>query len=278
MKLQPLFLVKVVGKNVKFINLTDSPVGTTYLWDFGDGSPTSTEHSPTHDYTEVGFYKVKLSVTHDIDTVTEGKTVAISEAKTALPGSIYQLIDRYLPTGIVAVMPFKQKELYIHKWQLYLQPLVNHEVPIEEYSNELFYEALENQLIMELAVYDFMVVTLTNLLQAKTQTETENSSSSQPGPNTQPNGNIKKISTGPTEVEFYDTSESSSNTMSSAIKAVQPGGILDVMRKNICMLAERLSIFLPICQKGYANVVPEVTNKGWHRPLKGPNPTYPLDK
>lgn len=46
-----------------YYSLTDSlAVGTSYLWDFGDGN-TSTDPNPTHTYAAGGFYTVSLTVT-----------------------------------------------------------------------------------------------------------------------------------------------------------------------------------------------------------------------
>ncbi len=45
--------------------------GTDFLWDFGDGSPTSTDVSPTHLYTSTGTYIVRLTA---VDTTTCNKT------------------------------------------------------------------------------------------------------------------------------------------------------------------------------------------------------------
>ena len=48
---------------VNFIN--NSTNGASYLWDFGDGSPTTTVHTPpAHVYTNPGVYKVKLVVSN----------------------------------------------------------------------------------------------------------------------------------------------------------------------------------------------------------------------
>ena len=37
---------------------------TSYSWNFGDESPTSTEESPTHQFSEVGTYKVRLTISN----------------------------------------------------------------------------------------------------------------------------------------------------------------------------------------------------------------------
>ncbi len=38
----------------------NTSIGTTYIWDFGDGSPLNTQVNPTHIYTNSGIYNVKL--------------------------------------------------------------------------------------------------------------------------------------------------------------------------------------------------------------------------
>jgi gliding motility-associated-like protein len=40
-----------------------SPSAATWLWDFGDGSPTSTTRNPSHTYTTLGNYSVTLTIT-----------------------------------------------------------------------------------------------------------------------------------------------------------------------------------------------------------------------
>ncbi len=63
---------------VQFTN--QSPPGlspiTGYLWDFGD-STTSTSASPTHLYTNPGFYTVSMTVTSAVGSTTETKTAYI---------------------------------------------------------------------------------------------------------------------------------------------------------------------------------------------------------
>src|SRR5262249_5099517 len=51
-----------VGTLTTFQN-TSSPTPNSSTWDFGDGSPTSTQYSATHTYGVAGNYKVSLYTT-----------------------------------------------------------------------------------------------------------------------------------------------------------------------------------------------------------------------
>jgi len=54
---------------------TEGDTPTTYLWDFGDSSPTSSSTNPTHKYNTSGTYTVSLTVTDtDSDQDSEIKT------------------------------------------------------------------------------------------------------------------------------------------------------------------------------------------------------------
>lgn len=66
--------------------------GTTYSWDFGDGS-TSTERSPTHKYTHPGNYTVKLTVTNNSGTFTTEK-------------------PNYIKVGMLPIARFHADEIY----------------------------------------------------------------------------------------------------------------------------------------------------------------------
>ncbi|MEZ5045258.1 MAG: PKD domain-containing protein [Saprospiraceae bacterium] len=67
-----------VGETVSFTNLSEN--ATSYEWDFGDGN-SSTEAEPTHAFTEVGTYTVKLTV------MAEGKTHSTSKSIEIIPPS-----------------------------------------------------------------------------------------------------------------------------------------------------------------------------------------------
>ncbi len=68
-------------KNFRTVNFTNSSTGTsgaTASWDFGDGSPASTEWSPSHSYQTSGDYTVTLTVT----TVSDGSTSVSTQTVT----------------------------------------------------------------------------------------------------------------------------------------------------------------------------------------------------
>ena len=272
------FNYATVGLKVTFENLsTRVPSDYTYHWDFGDNTQ-STLNNPTHEFDKPGFYKVILVVKDPASNTvgsSEQRVPVTDKAKTHLSGSIYQLIDTYIPENIFGVVTSSTKRQFIEKWQLYLQPLVNHCIPLQEYNNEMYYEALENQLIMELAAYDFMSVQVANMVKAQAQSILENNTTSSSGGSEPPDGyqgDVKKIQTGPTQVEYFNPNEDESDLASNIIKALGPGGLLDMMKENLCMLAGRLDIYLPICERPTRVVVPKAVNKRIKGPLSGPDP------
>lgn len=282
------FLSTVVGLNARFRAYSDQlPDNFDVEWSFGDEA-TESHHgivTASHKYENPGEYVVKATIT-DTDggiSVSKSHVISVSDkVNTQLSGSIYDLIDTYIPEDIFGKLTLKEKQQYIEKWQLYIQPLVDHDIPIEEFSNEGYYEALENQLIMELAAYDFMVVQISLMVGASAETVKENNSTSssetETSESSRASGEVKKIQTGPTEVEFFNETDSESKTSSNIIKAMQPGGIIDILKQNLCMLAERLSIYLPICRNIKTVVPPRVVNRRVPGPLDGPDPTFPILK
>lgn len=280
-----------VGLVVTFKNTSrEVPEDSTYLWDFGDYgvASTSSEREPgPHAYQEEGFYLVTLTITppagSEIKPATQKYSIGVTLGQyPTLSDSIYNIIDSYIPDELISSISGQDKRVYIEKWQLYIQPLVDHEVPLEEYANEFAYKPLENQLIMELAAYDWLMTGIMNLMRS-TSSAIQDSSNGSQTPGTEPgeNGNVKKIVTGPTEVEFFDNvldGETTSSLAKTLTSAMQPGGVIDNIKVNLCMLSERLSIYLPMCKQVRQVVVPEVANRRDPGLLGGPNPTYLLNK
>ena len=287
------FQYKSKGLDVSFRVLTKIPPQGICGWDFGDEGVSYNNRSPLHSYNEPGIYTVTLTIDTPQDGTWGQRQMLIfvsDKVKTHLSDSIYNLINAYIPKEISEGMTNEQKSLYINKWQLYIQPLVNRprgeEIPVEEYNNELYYTGLENQLIMELAAWEYLNVTLSNLLigvgyyiqHTTTVSSTKPSGGSGDDESTEVRDRVRKITTGPTEVEYFDTlTESASSLFRSFASALQPGGIMDELRKNLCMLSQRLSIYLPFCEQPYHPVIPRVVNRRNPGPLGGPNPTAPLN-
>lgn len=268
------FIVKVKGLSVNVDILSEIPAGYTPVWDFGVYKGTTEDNY--FDYESSGRYIIKLYLSHDsINELVGSKPVMVSDhVNTQLTDSIYNLINKYVPEDLNINISMADKESYIKKWQLYIQPLVNHDIPIEEYSNELYYEGLENQLVMELAVYDYLYIQLQKML-IQTANQLNNmvmgSESSEEGSNGR--DRIKQITTGPTEVQYFDTvTESVSSLFKAYTTATQPGGILDDLRKNLCMLSQRMGIYLPVCDKPISVKVPKIVNRRSAGTIDGPNP------
>lgn len=70
---------------------TSKGVPTSWIWDFGDGSPYSTDQNPSHEYTAAGQYMVTLTVNKGSSTDIEVKSGYIS------------VIDVQTVTGFVRV-------------------------------------------------------------------------------------------------------------------------------------------------------------------------------
>ncbi|WP_119845707.1 PKD domain-containing protein, partial [Reichenbachiella sp. MSK19-1] len=53
------------GEDIQFTNQTTGNNITSYSWNFGDGTPTSTDQNPTHLYAATGEYDITLTVAND---------------------------------------------------------------------------------------------------------------------------------------------------------------------------------------------------------------------
>lgn len=258
--------------DVRFTNLSTSTGQANPNWDFGDGQ-TSEEINPTHHFDAMGRYSVTLKyISADGTAVGEfTQVVMVSDmANTTLPDTIYLLINTYLPAETFGEIDPKIKNQFINKWQLYLGPIVNHRIPECEFTNELYFEALENQLIMELAAYDYMVLKVNQMFQGVTHKLDSHSTgeSESEGENS-----VKHITTGPTEVEYFNGEDFLGDAISAIVKAMNPDGVIALMRNQVCMLAARLDIYLPICQRlPDKKVVPRVVNRRKKTFLGGPDP------
>ncbi|MCD6012383.1 MAG: hypothetical protein K0Q79_2245 [Flavipsychrobacter sp.] len=83
---------------VSFTNLSTN--GLTYLWDFGDGSPTTTTFSPSHTFTAAGVYTVTLSSANSnacFKTEDTFRLLIFVDTGKITPGFTYQKTDSCNP-------------------------------------------------------------------------------------------------------------------------------------------------------------------------------------
>lgn len=66
---------------VSFTN--SSANATTYVWDFGDNTATSTDENPTHTYAAGGIYNVKLTASNDTESKEVTKQVTVIDPAAA---------------------------------------------------------------------------------------------------------------------------------------------------------------------------------------------------
>jgi len=64
----PTMKVIHIGDQVAFSNTTTGNPGLSYTWDFGDGTPTSSDPDPVHTYTRDGNFTVRLTATNPYGT------------------------------------------------------------------------------------------------------------------------------------------------------------------------------------------------------------------
>ena len=77
----------VAGEPVQF-NDTSSGIPAWWEWDFGDGTPGSTEQNPTHTYALQGNYTVLLNAYPPGSEIgrTISRTIAVAPAAVVVPG------------------------------------------------------------------------------------------------------------------------------------------------------------------------------------------------
>ena len=69
---------------IQFVDLTNTSQGSSYLWNFGDGT-NSTEINPLHEYLFDGSYDVSLTVTNSAGTSSYTQTAFITIDRPDLP-------------------------------------------------------------------------------------------------------------------------------------------------------------------------------------------------
>lgn len=264
------------SKNEKVLSFRDLSlnVPTSYQWDFGDGQ-TSTDKNPIVTYVDNGFYQVSL-VSSNVDGDSDALVlqIGVGDSNETLDIQLIELINQFIPDDIVGYSTISEKANLIRKWQSYLWPLVfiPFKVAEEDTYNEFAWPLLANNLIAMLVANDLIKIlvqrAMTSILTGATSSESGTADS-----------NVKKITTGPSEVEFHGSQEQS-KTISSILGN---DGASQQLILSICNLSQRLRIYLPnICEKLPKKVIlPKVFRKcypqlHWEKWLPLGNYYYPF--
>lgn len=215
----------LISPNFLVVQFTDISTGTptSWLWDFGD-STTSTAQNPSHTYT-AGTYTVKLTVTNTDGSSHLQRQLVVSTLPV-LPIGLMAFLNLNLPADIPITT--EQKEAAIAQWQLFIQPLVIPAVNANDTFLESAYPPLANALIALLAAYS--IINASAIGSGTYALYTGNGNS----------GLIKKVVTGPSEVEYQDVGIAQKSFFSK-------DGIMSILSQQICSLSSRLMIFLPMC-------------------------------
>lgn len=199
---------------------------TSTGWDFGDGQNSNNLTSVTHEYSEMGFYIITLTVDGD----TERIPVGVSPYGDCLTKSIYDIFDSKLPSGIT--VSDDEKTNAIQKWQTNLYPYINNSGGIY---NELAFPSLVNLLIIDLALFTILNdYTSKYLINAASPASKE----------------IRSMESGPTKAEWYSNSELMKNLSGK-------GGFLDLLKGSICLQARESNIPIYLCDKNTVTIIPK---------------------
>lgn len=157
------------------------------------------------------------------------------------------LVANEQPPGLA--IPVSYTTLKAMEWRIYLQKAITPPILDIDIQNEAAWPFLINTLIAKLVVFDFILKSVKSLM--------VNSIASDLG-----GANIKKITTGPTDVEYLDVFASLIKFLTSGAH----GSPLDNLAIDICQLAKRVRVYLPLCNN--PNTDPII-------PLKAGRPNRP---
>lgn len=141
---------------------------------------------------------------------------------------VNQLVSDELPAGFTVSQDYLDNRLKV--WQLLLW--VAAKVPEESMYDIEAYSDDWKVLLSYLIVYDVLQRILLGNFVTVLDTGTEDSG-----------GGVKKIVTGPTEVEFHDTGKA----LAEILKALSEGGLFAQFLATACAFANKLGIKLPFC-------------------------------
>jgi hypothetical protein len=212
------------------LELTDiSNLSGIRLWEVSSGGVSvATSDLKTFLITldDGALYSISLKVTVGTTIYTSSVEILAEAEELFLYQTITQIVLSLLPSGTpISEVQLQQGK---YKWQAILAKGLK--IPEQYTHNELKWPYLANLLIGYLLVRDLIIQSINQLLLA-----------------TGSGGEVKKIVTGPAEVEYHGSD-------SSLTKLLGKDGALDLFQNQICAIAARLGIHISGCE--YVTVIP----------------------
>jgi PKD repeat protein len=223
-----------LDRTVKFTD-GSSNVPITWVWDFGDSTPTNNTQNPTHQYAANGTYKVKLTASNVDGANTLNYTIVVGAGVVAIPG-IKEIVKMELPSEID--MTDAQIELARKNWMIVFSNA--EQVEANDTFDEYHWRPITRLLIARLIIYDYIIQRAQNGLISLGATGA---------------GGLKAIQVGPSRTEWYQATESWRN-------AISEGGQVSLLTSSLCLLAGQVGVYLPMCQKRNVVVPPKVYTLG----------------
>lgn len=180
-----------------------------------------------------------------VEPVTPGQFTIKSWLEVEVPPEL-TLSENYI----------NQKTQY---WLMTLAPLANPAISLEDTLDESKWPPLVKALIAKLIIYEALLLASRGsyiaFINSSSTTETTGESIS-----TGEKGGVKKITTGPSEVEWFDGSDTLSKMFKTTSNSVDSPFTL--LMKDVCLLARRLKISLYICPQPDITIPPIVFKRG----------------
>ena len=213
---------------------TNSP--TSWTWSFGDGG-NSTEQNPSYVYGAAGDYTVQLIATND-DGSSEAftKDITVIEALSAITQNT--ITSNETPAGMT--LPDAKRDHYTTYWRNMFY--FNLEIDEADALDDAQWPYLWKILIARLVIRDYVLEMYQDYL------------ANAPGEGGE-NGNVKKVETGPSNVEFFDLASNLKNLFTENNNGVSP---FDQIFLGVCEVASKLTVHLDCCTpKTWSPIVPQ---------------------
>jgi hypothetical protein len=196
------------------------------------------------DTADVGYFEYLILKDYNLSTedVLSGGNITVA-VKEGFSTTLNTIINTETPAGLTITED--QKNTRIRYWRLYLQTAVTPTIADADLEDETAWDDLVNYLIAKLVIYDSLVL----------ESKKAMISASGGGEGTMNGGgSLKKLETGPSNAEWWDSSELLFKMFKPDVNGNTP---FDGLKQDLCQLSARVRVYLPICgQLSHNPIIP----------------------